>query len=319
MRKVLSPIVLLTFLALFTVKEVKAQNPSPSPPDCVVFLNNLTTAQSVPSGNGFDNRFIGCSSWTLQYQSVGFTGLTLTFQSSVGSVTPTSFTTYTGTVATGAAAMTSTTGEISTYTNGIVVTPWVRVNLSGLTGAGTLNGVLYGYKTGYTGGGGGGGSTSCPGTVGTPCIVAQATASLLNAQVQGAGAAAAALTGNPVLQGLSDGTNVQNAYTCTNQAAITIAAGTDVTIITATAAKTIRICHLDYSADATADMTIRQGTGTTCGTTQVALTGAYKNLLGIDQDYGPNSPLQTTVAARDVCLHFSTNVTAGGFVTYAVF
>lgn len=307
MRKFVSPFVLLVVLALFTVKEAHAQNPAPAPPDCVVFLNNLTTAVSVPSGNGFDNRFIGCSSWTVQYQSVGFTGLTLTFQSSVGSVTPTAFGTYTGTVSTGAAAMTSLTGEISTFSNGTIVTPWVRVNLSGLMGTGTLNGVLYGYKTGYTGGGGGGGSTSCPGTLGTPCVVV------------GPSAPGAALADAPVLQGLSDGTNAQYAYTCTNQAAITIAAGTDVTIITGSAAKTVRICHLDYSGDATADMTVRQGTGATCGSNQVALTGAYKNLLGIDQDYSANSPLQTTLQARDICLHFSTNVTAGGFVTYAVF
>lgn len=317
-RLVLSLFILLVTLT-FSQGKLQAQNPTPVPPDCVIFINNWTTAQS--SAN-FPNYFTGCQSWTLQYTSVGFTGLTLTFQSAPAatSTTPSTFVTYAGTVATGINPNTSLTGAVSTFSNGTVDIPYVRVTLSGLTGSGTVFGVVYGYKTGFTGGGGGGGSGGgCVGTVGTPCIVAQATASQLNAQTQGPGAAGSVLTGNPVLQGLSDGTNVQNAYTCTNQAAISISAGTDVTIITATAAKTIRICHLDFSSDTTADLTIRQGTGTTCGTTQVDLTGAYKNLLGIDQDYSANAPLVTTVAARDVCLHFSTNVTAGGWVSYAVF
>lgn len=308
MRKILvSPFVLLVLILSFTGKAALAQTPNPTPPDCVVFLNNLTTAVSVPSGNGFDNRFVGCDSWTLQYQSSGFTGLTLTFQSSVGSVTATSFGTYTGTVVTGAAAMTSTTGQISTFANGTVVTPWVRVNLSGLTGTGTVNGVLYGYKTGYSSGNGGGGGSACPGTVGTPCVVV------------GPATAGAAIAGAPVMQGLSDGTNAQYGFVCNTSAAVSISSATDVVIVTGVAAKSVRICHLDFSSDTTAAVTIRQGTGTTCGTNQVALSGAYQNILGLAEDYTPLAPLTTTVAARDVCLHFSTNVTAGGTVIYAIF
>ncbi len=317
-QKLLSLFFLLGVLTLSQGK-LHAQNPQPVPPDCVIFINNWTTAQSSAA---FPNYFTGCQSWTLQYTSIGFTGLTLTFQSAPAATatTPSTFVTYAGTVSTGINPNTSLTGAVSTFANGTVDIPYTRVTLSNLTGSGTVFGVVYGYKTGFTGGGGGGGSGGgCVGTVGTPCIVAQATASQLNAQIQGPGTAGAALTGNPVLGGVSDGTNVQNTYSCTNQAAVSIAAGTDVTIITATAAKTIRLCHLDFSSDTTADMTIRQGTGTTCGTSTVALTGAYKNILGIAEDYTALAPLVTTVAARDICLHFSTNVTAGGFVVYAVF
>lgn len=312
-------LLLIVFLLGMFAFGLQAQNPTPVPPDCVININNWTTAQSSAS---FPNYFAACQSWTLQYTSVGFTGLTLTFQSAPAATatTPSTFVTYAGTTVTGSNPNTSTVGANATFSNGIVDIPYVRLTLSGLTGTGTVFGVLYGYKSGYTGGGGGGiPGSACPGTVGTPCIVAQATAANLNAQIQGAGAAAAALTGNPVLQGVSDGTNVQNAYTCTNRAAVSISSATDVTIITATAAKTIRLCHLDFSSDTTADLTIRQGTGTTCGTSQLDLTGAYKNILGIAEDYTPAAPLTTTVAARDVCLHFSTNVTAGGVAIYAVF
>lgn len=204
-NRLLSLFFLPLILALFTVKEVNGQTPTPSPPDCVVYLNNLTAATSVPSGNGFDNRFIGCMFWTLQYQSVGFTALSLAFQSSVGSVTPTAFGAYTGTTATGVNPNTNTAGRISTFTNGVIDTPWVRVNLSGLMGAGTLNGVLYGYKSGYPG------ATAnivvngtCPGDAGTPCVV------------EGVTAAGSPPANPPVLVAGQDGTNIQTIKTDTN-------------------------------------------------------------------------------------------------------
>jgi hypothetical protein len=118
---------------------------------------------------------------------------------------------------------------------------------------------------------------------------------------------------------LSDGTNAQYGFVCNSSAAVSIAAGTDVVVVSGVAAKFVRICHLDFSSDTSAAVTIRQGTGVTCGTSTVALSGAYQNILGIAEDYTPLAPLTTTVAARDVCLHFSTNVTAGGTVIYAIF
>lgn len=332
MRKYVSLFVLLA-LAFFSGK-VQAQTPAPTPPDCVVYLNNLTTTAQVPSVNGFDNRFIGCTSWTLQYTATGFVGLTITFQSSPGSSTPTGFVTFAGTVVTGSAVMTSTTGQISTYSNGTVVTPFVRV-LFQPGGAGTLDGVLYGYKTGYTGGSSSGGS-GCAGTIATPCIVA------------GPAASGAALSGAPVRIGISDGTNAQNVvsastvgdastgvgvptsqetlyngatfdrrFACTNQAVITISSGTDAVIVSGVAAKTTRICHLDFASDTQATFTIRQGTGVTCGTNTATLAGGYPNILTLAEDYTPLAPLLTTVAARDVCIHSSASATIGGVVIYA--
>lgn len=140
-----------------------AQNPQPVPPDCVIFVNNWTTAQSSAS---FSNYFTACQTWTFQYTSVGFTGLTITVQSAPAATatTPSTFVTYAGTVSTGINPNTNTAGRITTFSNGLVDIPWIRVNLSGLTGSGTVFGVLYGYKTGYAGGGGGGGGGgACPG------------------------------------------------------------------------------------------------------------------------------------------------------------
>lgn len=160
-NKILSPFILL--LGMFLLQEkIHAQN-NPPPPDCVIVLNNWTTAQSSSS---FPNYFTACQTWTFQYTSVGFTGLTITVQSAPAATatTPSTFVTYAGTVSTGINPNTNTAGRITTFSNGLVDIPWIRVNLSGLTGTGTVFGVLYGYKTGYagSGGGGGGGGTCSP-------------------------------------------------------------------------------------------------------------------------------------------------------------
>lgn len=149
-------------LLLVSVGALFAQNPAA--PDCIVSFNFTAAGSSAV----FDNRYIGCVTWTIAYQSSGFSGLTLTFQSATGANTAGSFGTYTGSITgtvPGINPNTSTTGAITQFANGIIVTPWLRVNLSGLTGSGRVDGVLYGYKTGYSagnGGGSGGGSGTVP-------------------------------------------------------------------------------------------------------------------------------------------------------------
>ena len=56
----------------------------PVAPDCQLFFSFSTAATSA----NFDNRYQGCVTWTVQYTSSGFTGLTLAFQSAAGAVTP---------------------------------------------------------------------------------------------------------------------------------------------------------------------------------------------------------------------------------------
>jgi hypothetical protein len=202
MHKVLRLLITLTILLVLTgaISRVEAQNPPQ--PDCFIPIN-LVAAGST--GN-FDNRFIGCDTWTLTYASSGFTGLSITLQSANGATVATigAFGTYTGTVVTGINPNTNTTGRISQFQNGLVITPWLRVNLAGLTGTGTVSGVVYGYKTGYSSGNGGGGGSTCPGTVATPCVV------------DGPDAAGAAPTQNPVQISLFDATNVRRALSDTS-------------------------------------------------------------------------------------------------------
>jgi len=141
---------------------------------------------------------------------------------------------------------------------------------------------------------------------------------LSNTQLTPTDAAAAVLYPRN-MPSIFNGTGWDREFGCTNQAVITLAAGTDVVIVTGVAATNVRICSLSFSGPTTADVTIRQGTGTTCGTNTATIAGVYGSVTSLAFDFQPTAALRTTVAARDVCLHFSTSVTVGGVVIYAQF
>lgn len=327
-------------------------------PECTIPFT-FTAAGSQPAtataNSVGDNRSIGCNNWTLDYQSTGFSALTLTFQSATGAVTAGAFGTYSGTVSSGINPNTSTTGAQSTFTGYV---GWFRVTLGGLTGSGTVRGILYGYRTGSTNGGGGGGASGCAGTVATPCVVdgpdAVAAAStkppvqiagndgslvraiktdtagqgipsnasnaladgVSNTELVKTGAGAAILYDLPFPY-IFNGTTWDKQFDCTSRSAFNVAAGTDVVMATGVSAQTIKVCHVSFSGDTTATMTIQQGTGVTCGSNTAALTGGYVNVLGFAFDFTPLAALRTTVAARDVCLHLSAAATGGGVIIYA--
>ena len=186
-----SPFLLLLFLTFNPVKAVGQA--LPIPPDCVIFVNITTTAGSpatitVPNSPWFDNRTLQCQTWTIGYQATatGGTFTSLSVQAAQATVTPLTgaFADWAGTVVTGINPNTSSTGATSTLSTGCLsmiacTTPnsYIRVLLTRNNFVGTINGVLYGYRTGYPGGGGsGGGGSGCPGTVATPCVVDGVTA-----------------------------------------------------------------------------------------------------------------------------------------------
>lgn len=354
MNKYVSLFVLLLGMLFSQGKSYAQPSPTPVPPDCVIFINNMTAAGSTAN---FPNYFTGCTTWTLQYSSVGFTGLTLAFQSAPAatSTTPGAFVSYAGTVSTGINPNTSTVGAISTFSNGIVDIAWVRVNLSGLTGSGTVFGVVYGYKSGYPGSSV---SVSISCSAATPCAVdgptaagsAPTTPPVLAAGIDGtnirtirtdtggrldpassstaladdlsntanlplAGGAAAS---ERILPYLFDGTTWDRKFYCPSQAAISVSAASSAQIIAASGATSIRVCHISFSQDVSANVTVQSGTGAVCATGTANLTGAYQNVLGVALDFGPESAL-TTAASQALCLSFSTSVTAGGIVRYAQF
>jgi hypothetical protein len=119
-----------------------------------------------------DNTQAGCLDWLVTYSTTTtVTGLSLLFQTATNLAgVPGTWSAYGGTLNSGINpntafappwAITDATGN--KY-------PFLRMNLTSKTGAGTVSGHLYGWKrrpnyVAITSGGG------CPGTVGTPCVV----------------------------------------------------------------------------------------------------------------------------------------------------
>ena len=390
-----SPLLPLFLLGLFpgnSQVQVQAQTTTP-PPDCIFFVNSTLSGGSpatisypvntVTGITGFDNRTLGCQTWTFSYVATATSGTltSLDFQSATGAVTPGSYNSWGGTVATGINPNTSSVQGTSTFSTGCasmsecnVVDAWVKILLTRNNFVGHVQGVVYGYRSGYSGsgGGGGGGVTSdvnIKDVGGDPTVIAGVAGALA---VGGINAHGTMPTGYPVLVGgvdslagnvqpismdsgggiqpasvttaladgssnfvagiklntqlitrtpvyplLFNGTTWDRYFSCTNSAPVTISAGTDTVLVSGVAATNIKICHIDFVSDTSATFTIRQGTGSTCGTGTATLAGAYPNIITFAQDYQPMAPLKTTVAANDICLHSSASATVGGVVIYA--
>lgn len=308
----LLPLLILLFSWAGSPGELHAQGATPYPPDCFVFFQ-LTTSGTAQPNAGFDNRFVGCTTWTLSYFNVasGFSGLTLTVQSAPAGTTigvAGTFGTYAGTVITGVNPNTSTTGAETTFNNGTVSIPWIRVRLSATTGTGTVFGTLQGWTSGHSGSTPSG-TSGCVGTAGTPCVVDGPTAS------------GAPPTTPPVLVAGQDGTNLETLKTDVNgrlikgayptTAALTVSASGLTRIITA-GAGTTTIGHISLSFASSTDFQLEYGTGTNCGTGTTALSGLYKSILAIALDEPFIVP-----AAKDLCINLGTAVTGGGLAIYA--
>lgn len=147
---------------------------------CVVSF----TLTAAGNSGVFNNLTKGCTNWTVTYNSTGFTGLSLTVQTAPNnSGSPGTWSTFTA--ASGSNPSTAITQASATFSGYF---PFLRVNLSGLTGTGTVTGLLYGVWTDFGGGGGGGGTVTAigPDAPGSPS------------------------TQNPVQVAGNDGTDVRN-------------------------------------------------------------------------------------------------------------
>lgn len=171
-------------------------------PDCFLQFTNQTVAGST---NYQDNRRNACTNWVLTYQTAGFTAISLQFESATGASSPGAFGAFSGAVVSGVNPSTSV--ACATVTNCTAVfsgqVGWYRLNLSSVTGSGTVSATLKGY-IGFIPLGGNSISGGCPGTAATPCVVA------------GPAASGAAVAGNPVLMGASDGVNIRNVIADSN-------------------------------------------------------------------------------------------------------
>lgn len=319
-----------------------APHASAQVPTCQINVNPQTDTYTSPY---FDNRINQCTYWVFNYQVTGFSAVSIEMDSATGASAPGSFGLFSGTITTGSNPSTST--ACATPSNCTIVltgqVAWYRVAFTTHSGSGSIQGVLKGYPTAVAlggnppGGTGTGCSIPCPvkgvdAAGAAPTVPPVPAAGFDGTDIQpistdtsgrtkviGAAAAGAAVSGNPILEGLSDGANAQNAFYCPLQAVIAMSGGTDVVIAAGVSSKKTYVCHIDFGSDTVATFTIRQGTGTTCLTGTAAITGGYQSIVSFAADYSPLGALHSTTNANDICIHASTASTIGGIVTYAQF
>lgn len=342
-------------------------------PDCVILINVTLAAQTtvaVPTaptvGGVGDNRTTGCQTYTLTYQATGTGSLTgVDFQAGQSSSTTVSFADWAGTVSTGINPNTSSTGATSTFSTGCasssectVANSWLRVLITRGTFVGTINGVLYGYKTGASGGGGGGGGG---GGCAAPCVVIGPTAAgspsntspvqiggvdmggdvrkVLtdsNGQLAPSSASSANSDGLSnteiypqdgfanaliyrVFQSFFNGSTWDREYSCPNSAPITFSAASGtLQIVGLTSSQIIRICHVSLSSTVATNITLVYGTGSNCGTGTTPISGAYQNVVTLALDFRIGAEPRTA-ASNAFCITSSVSATVGGMVTYAKF
>jgi hypothetical protein len=249
-------------------------------PDCVLFFS----FSAVGNSQQFDNRTRGCQDWTIAYTAQGFATLSLITQSAPDAgATPGAWATFAGTIVNGINPNTAITQATTRFTGYF---PWMRVRLDATTGGpGTVLGVLYGWKI-------------PPGSAGGGAVVVSGTVTAENQLFDG-----------------NAGTWF-NEFGCTEQATISLTAGTT-QIIAAAASEVIRVCHISISWDATVDFSLVSGTGANCATGPANLTGVYRAITAIALDMESSHASIRAAASQAVCVTQTGAANGGGVVVFA--
>lgn len=163
----------LFLIFLFFSSEAFSQSQVLREADCVMPFNFTTaagagTTPAPGSTTAFDNRYLGCTIWTMTFQVTGLSGNSIEFDGAPDSNgTAGSFTTWAN-LFTGALPSTSTTySQVSGYG----FAPWLKVTINSVMGTGQVTGTLLGWRNSI-------GDASTAGcSVASPCIVSVLPAS----------------------------------------------------------------------------------------------------------------------------------------------
>ena len=280
-------------------------------PDCLVFFD-LTAAPT--NSASFDNRFIGCDSWTVSYTNTGFATLSLIFQSSPDSSgSPGGFVNFAGGIVAGVNPNVSITQE-STLFKGYY--PWLRVRLDATTGGpGRVRGTFFGWRSSPTAYAILSGLSTVTANQGTAAAVGGRWPVYLSD-----GANPVGTNANPIAAGQELYNGATGLWTptpaCTSHAAITIAGAGTTQIVALSGATQIRVCHFSLGMAGATNITLVQGTGANCATGPADITGAYQSILDLALDFEGRS-IVTAGAGQALCVTNSAAVAGGGFVTYS--
>jgi hypothetical protein len=201
----------LTALLLLPLAQAQQKQPvSSMQEDCGVtfrFDTASSGAQAPVNDTGtstvIDNRQAGCLDWLVTYEPTSaVTVLSLAFQTATDVAgVPTTWSNYPGTLSSGINPNTAvTSGGAVTSATGTAY-PFLRMNMTAITGAGVVSGKLYGWKRRPVNVTATVTNAGCVGTIATPCVVVGPTAS------------GSAPTTSPVLVAGIDATNVHTIRT----------------------------------------------------------------------------------------------------------
>lgn len=145
---------LTVVLAVFLTAAAHAQQATAvnARPDCVVQF----TFTAATTGTSYDNRNSGCTTWYTAYMSTGFSALSMVTQTAPDVTgVPGSWSTFTA--VTGSNPTTTLTQSSQSFSGYF---PWLRVNLTSVTGTGTVRGIFYGWRVPASGPSGSGSASS---------------------------------------------------------------------------------------------------------------------------------------------------------------
>jgi hypothetical protein len=299
-------------VALLVAAASAAVAQTPAQPDCPVRV--FTFTGPIASAN-YNNTNQGCTVWVAGYQSLGFSVISLHFQSSLDGVT---WTDFAGDVVNGVNPQTVSPGSGDTRFSDTAASmspgyfaPYVRLNLASATGSGTVVAWFYGYRAGSagnaggsSGGGGGGGCTA-------PCVVI------------GPDAAGAAPTQNGVQMNAYDGVDTQRVKSDTqgrlllgpypSSLPVSLSSSGLTQLIPLSGSTSITVGGFLISFASAVDFQFEYGTGSNCASGTTAITGVMKSVLtvAIDQTLAFKVP-----AGQALCANLGSGVTGGGLITY---
>lgn len=295
-------------------------------PDCKINFTFTATGRQPAAGftNGTPSE-PGCVTWTIVYYSTGFSALSLRLDSAPdASGVAGSWGAFGGTTLAGTNPQTTTTQN---YFVGQGYFPWMSVNLTTVTGTGSIKGTAYGWKV-----------PSQPYTSAT--ITPAGTQDVNLIQVGGAAIALgqAAMAGSIPVVVASDQTNLPanlkavggtnipalngalpTLLGCPNSSDVALS-GTGLTeIVAGVGGQTIYVCKVFVTSVSAGNptvntFTISRGTVSSCASpTQLALAGG---VTGIDSDYG--GALRSG-SGQSICVSESVANSDRVTITYAIF
>lgn len=255
---------------------------------------SITLYQAIaPTSQSFNNTNPRYNAWTVMYSYSGSGSFSIELDCAPDATTPG------GTPTPGSyAACTPTTGSnpqttpqygymtFVGYQTSLGSAPWLKLNLTAIS-SGNLTAFAMGFQAAdpESGTGGGGG---CPGSLASPCVIAG-----------------------------TNGMAKQTVQVGTTRTNVTLSTATDAVLVSGTSGKKTYLTKLQLSWDNSATVTYRQGTtvSTACDTSTAALSGGQANLVALFDDFGSDfSYLTTSATGLDICIHYSTAVTGGGYV-----